>query len=131
MNEIEKLAETIPARKRPAHLWKKGQSGNPSGMKKGTKHRITVLKQDLEAAVRENLKPRVIKNVLQKMVDMALDGHVGAGKLILDKFITNATDSDAEVAASGTFIFQVRNLTLKTDDEDEHTIIDITPDKEA
>ena len=130
MQELEKIAESIPARTRPTHLWKKGQSGNPSGKAKGTKNKITVLKLELEAAVRDNIKSTDIKKVLNKMVKMALEGNVGAGKLILDKFITNATESDAPAIDGGTFVFQVKNLTLKTDDP-EQNIIDVTPTEET
>lgn len=112
---------------RPAHLWKPGQSGNPSGRPRGTKNHITKLKQELEAAVRENLNPSAIKEVLERMVELALAGNVGAAKLILDKVLSNAKDTEDAPESGGKFVFEVKNLTIKGSDEAERPIIDITP----
>jgi Family of unknown function (DUF5681) len=34
-------SEFAGKKQRPAHLWQKGQSGNPAGKPKGTRHKIT------------------------------------------------------------------------------------------
>lgn len=73
-----------------------GQSGNPNGRPKGKKNHITNLKQDLEIAVRENMSPERVKAVVDAMFAAALEGNVGAGKLILDKVLSNARDSEDE-----------------------------------
>ena len=121
-----------PLAKRPAHLWKPGQSGNPSGLKKGTKNHITVLKRELELAIRDHINPQAIKDVLGAMVDEARKGNVGAGKLILDKFVSNAKDGEEDNSASGTFIFKIDNITLKDiRPEDDPVTLDITPTQET
>ena len=79
-----------------------GVSGNPAGRPKGRKNRITVLKQDMEIALRENLSVEDIKGVIQSMLAEALNGNVGAGKLILDKVMSSAkSDEDAKESGGG------------------------------
>lgn len=116
--------------KRPDHLWKPGQSGNPSGRPKGRKNKITELKQELEIAVRDHLNPADIRKVVARMMELAIEGNVGAAKLILDKVLSNAKEADDSPDQGGTFIFEVKNLTLKHD-EPEQEIIDITPTQET
>jgi len=55
-----------------------GESGNPSGRPKGSPDSRTVL--------RELLKPHAVE-LVQKAVDMALEGNVQALKLCLDRCI--------------------------------------------
>ena len=116
---------SVAAVAKTSHQWKPGQSGNPAGRPKGLKNRITALKQELEVAVRDNLRPNDIKDVITEMVKMAKGGNVGAAKLILDKVLSNAREAEEDGQVSGQFIFQVKNLTLKHEE-----IIDITPSKE-
>ncbi|UCF78878.1 MAG: hypothetical protein JSW03_00955 [Candidatus Eiseniibacteriota bacterium] len=92
--------EALPARN-PDGTYIKGVSGNPAGRPKGRKNVITGLKQDLEIAVREAVDPRQIKAVVSKMVELALEGNVGAGKLILDKVLSNAKEGEDEKETSG------------------------------
>lgn len=96
-------------------MWLPGQSGNPAGRPKGAKGRLAELKRELEIAVRDNLNPKVVRGILQRMAEMALAGDVKAAKLILDKVLTNASDGEEEQKSQGTFVFQVKNLTLKHD----------------
>src|SRR3990167_4717141 len=110
VNQIVHLATA--ARK---HLWQPGQSGNPAGRPKGAKGQLAELKRNLEIAVRDNLNPEAIKDILGTMTALALAGDVKAAKLILDKVLTNASDGEEENKGTGTFVFQVKNLTLKHD----------------
>lgn len=113
-------------------MWLPGQSGNPAGRPKGRKNHLTELKQELEIAVRDNLNPKVVRGILQRLAEMALAGNVKAAKIILDKVLTNASDAGEEQEQKGHFVFQVKNLTLKHDGNSatvsvERPIIDITP----
>lgn len=114
-------------------LWQPGQSGNPAGRPKGRKSQITQLKQELEIAVRDNLDPKAIRGILQAMADKAMEGNVGAAKLILDKVLSNAREAEEETTSSGKFVFEVANLTLKHPEspEDERNVINVTPIKET
>lgn len=85
----------------PDGTFLKGVSGNPAGRPKGRKNQITELKQDLEIAVRDAISPKEIKAVVTKMVQLALEGNVGAGKLILDKVLSNAKEGEEEKEMSG------------------------------
>ena len=79
-----------------------GVSGNPNGRPKGKKNRITELKQDMEIALREHLSAEDIKGVIQSMLAEALNGNVGAGKLILDKVLSGAkVEEDAKEHGGG------------------------------
>jgi hypothetical protein len=79
-----------------------GISGNPNGRPKGRKNVITALKQDMEIALRENLSIEDIKGVVQSMLAEALNGNVGAGKLILDKVLSSAKETeDAKETGGG------------------------------
>jgi hypothetical protein len=90
----------------------KGVSGNDAGRPEGKKNVITGLKQDLEIAVREHLAPQTIKDIIDSMVAEALNGSVGAAKLLLDKAVSNAKDVEDVQKDSGGFTIEIRNLTL-------------------
>ena len=92
----------------------KGVSGNPVGRPEGKKNIITGLKQDLEIAVREHLSADTIKDIIDAMVTEALNGSVGAAKLLLDKAVSNAKDVDDVQREGGGFVIEIRNLTLTT-----------------
>ena len=115
----------------PDGTFPKGVSGNPAG-RPSKKNQLTELKQDLEIAVRENVKPHQIHDIVQAMVQKALEGNVGAAKLILDKTVSNAKESeDVTVADSGIRIV-IENATIAAtrEEAEERPIIDITPTEE-
>lgn len=89
-----------------------GKSGNPAGRPKGKKNRITVLKQDLEIAIRENLSTKDIQAVVKSMLAEALDGNVGAGKLLLDKVLSNAREAEDEKELGGGLKIVIENATF-------------------
>ena len=91
----------------------KGVSGNPAGRPKGSKNEITKLKLQLEELARQHISPQKIVKVFDKMVDLALKGHVGAGKLVLDKTLSNARETEELDQTGQSFVFKVKNLTLK------------------
>lgn len=87
---------TNPRESKP-QLWKPGQSGNPSGRPKGSKNQITLLKISLEQSLRENAAPRM-SEVLDKAIDMALKGHPGMIKLLLELHMSKSGDTDDKQA---------------------------------
>ena len=95
-----------------------GKSGNPKGRPLGAKNRIVQAKQDLEVLLREDiLKVDDIREVWQAMIQEAKDGNVSAGKLILDKTISQATTSEDVSQDSGGITIKVKNLTFDLDAE--------------
>jgi hypothetical protein len=60
-----------------AHLWKKGESGNPAGKKPGTRHKATLAVERLLDGEGEELT--------RKAIELALAGDLTALKLCLDR----------------------------------------------
>lgn len=90
-----------------------GVSGNPHGRPSGSKN----IQKELETAIREHIASpnRVarVKRVIDKLLTMAEDGHIGAAKLLLDKIVPNARDEDESGAGSGsTYVFRIENATF-------------------
>jgi uncharacterized protein DUF5681 len=71
------------------HLWKKGQSGNPSGKKPGTRHKATQLAETLLDGQTEEL--------VKKCVEMALEGDGTAMKICLDRLIPPRKDRPVSI----------------------------------
>ena len=108
-----------------------GVSGNPNGRPLSKRNQITTLKQDLEIAIRENVRPEQIKQIVDKMIELAIyEGSVGAAKLILDKTLSNAKDSEEIKADGGGVRVIIENVTVgrKTEtieaEEAEFTVIE-------
>ena len=97
-----------------------GVSGNPNGRPKGKKNQITDLKQDLEIALRKHVDPEQIKNIINKMVEVAANGNVGAAKLILDKVLSNARETDDVQDAAGGWTFVIKNVTVQHEAKPDH-----------
>lgn len=114
----------------PDGTFVKGVSGNPAGRPPSRKNQLTVLKQDLEIAIRKNVRPAQIHAIVDRMVDLAInEGSVGAAKLILDKTISNAKDDEDIKQAGGGVRVIIENVTvgrkLETIEADEAEYTDI------
>ncbi len=64
-------------RKAPPHAWKPGQSGNPAGRKPGSGEVAQI-----RAAIAER-----VPELLAAMMTRALDGDVGAARLLLERAV--------------------------------------------
>ncbi len=115
-------SEKLPADRDKQGRFVKGTSGNPAGRPKGKKNQITELKQDLEIAVRDAIAPDEIRAVVGKMVELALEGNVGAGKLILDKVLSNAKEGEDEKEASGQLKIIIENAALDIQQTNQNVI---------
>lgn len=89
----------------------KGVSGNPVGRPKGTKNEIAEMKRDLELAVRKKISEKEINAIIKSMIAEALNGNVTAGKLILDKVMSNAKLEDGEGEDAPEIVIKIENLT--------------------
>ena len=94
-----------------------GVSGNPRGRPPSKRNQITNLKQDLEIAIRQNVRPAQIQSIVDKMVELAQDGSVGAAKLILDKTVSNAKDVEEVKADGGGVRVIIENVTVGRETE--------------
>ena len=73
------------AGKKQGHRFQQGQSGNPAGKPKGTRHRVTMLAQRMmedDAA-----------EVVAAVVAAAKDGDMSAAKLVIDRLVPPRKDS--------------------------------------
>ena len=107
--------------------WLKGESGNLNGRPKGRKNVITDLKPDLEIALRENLTVSDVQDVVAAMLLKALEGNVGAAKLILDKVMSNAREAEDVQDTSGGLKIIIENATLTNLQDTRNVPIDVTP----
>lgn len=79
---MPKTNESYPA-KRESGRFVEGVSGNPGGRPKGSRNKITLLKESLELQLREQAAPDIGK-VLGKAVELALEGDRTMIKLLLE-----------------------------------------------
>src|SRR5262245_47848151 len=70
-------AEPKQPRRGPGRPFQRGQSGNPAGMRPGTRHRATMLA--------EKLMGDDIESVVRAVVKAAKDGDMTAARLVLDR----------------------------------------------
>lgn len=73
-------------------LYKKGQSGNPSGRPKGAK--------DKRLALREILTPNA-PELIQKVVEMALSGDAAALRICIDRLIPPIRAREQHISLNG------------------------------
>lgn len=69
--------------------WQKGQSGNPAGMKKGTRHLSTLLQQTLVKGltIEINRKPVLVNDakIIEQLLKLAAKGSMRAIEQIFDR----------------------------------------------
>ena len=99
--------ELAALKKHKAPQWVKGQSGNPAGLAKGTKHRATILKELMDIILKQNGKPvsnpldpdekkiTIEKAMQVKMIEKALKGDIQAYQLIMDTVYGKNADVQA------------------------------------
>lgn len=98
-----------------AHLWKPGQSGNPDGRPKGSKNKITLIKQALEGELRIQLGPHMA-DVLTRAIDMAKEGNEAMIKLLLDKTLPTTKSDDSESNEGGKIQIMIGKLPDRAED---------------
>lgn len=96
----------------PDGTFPKGTSGNPLGRPPSKRNQLTNLKQDLEIAIRRNVRAQDIQDIVQSMVALAKEGSVGAAKLILDKTVSNAKDVEEVKMDGGGVRVIIENVTV-------------------
>lgn len=69
----------------------KGKSGNPNGKPKGSKNKLTLVKQAIEQELVEQLADDA-RSILAKAIKLAKGGDTMMIKLVLDKLMPNARE---------------------------------------
>ena len=103
--------------------FQKGVSGNPAGRPKGSKNQITLLKQSMELALRDQAAPD-IGAVLDKAVELALEGHPGMIKMLLELHMTKGSADEAK--ATEKVAIQINSMPS----EGKVEVIEITSDNQ-
>ena len=128
------MSEEGGALRNPDGTFVAGQSGNPAGRPPSKKNQITNLKQDLEIAIRKNVKEEDIRAIIEEMVQLARKGSVQAAKLILDKTISNAKEAEEVKEAGGGVRVVIENVTVgrptETIDAEDGEFTEITEESE-
>jgi len=88
--------------------FQKGVSGNPGGRPKGSKNKITLLKQSLELQLRDQAAPDM-QAVMDKAVELALEGDKHMIKLLLDLHVSRAGNND-ETKGSDKVAIQINTV---------------------
>lgn len=112
--------------------WVRGKSGNPRGRPTNASRPrdIVTLKNDLELAVRDQLTPTKVTQIVNRMIDIAVN-HVdpkhaiSAAKIILDMSVSKAAVQEA-VAQRAPINIIIENATLAKQAEDNNRIIEAT-----
>lgn len=93
---------------KPAHLWAKGQSGNPAGRPKGSRNAISLIKMQIEGELRAQMKDDM-PAIVSKMVEMALKGDRDMLKTIYKSWVSGTVASD-EDAPKEKIVIQIGKL---------------------
>lgn len=87
----EQTNETTPEesanaveKQKPAHLWKPGESGNPAGKKKGTRHFSTLIREAI-TKVATDTGTSDDKEIVRALVEKAKMGDLKAVDMVLDR----------------------------------------------
>jgi Family of unknown function (DUF5681) len=74
----DELAKAAPkTRRKPPGRWKPGQSGNPAGRPQGSRHKATILA--------EQMIGNQAQEVIHKVIERALEGDVACLRLCLER----------------------------------------------
>lgn len=79
--------------------FKPGTSGNPDGRPKGSKNKITLLKESMELQLREEASSEDLRKVMREALNLALQGDRSMIKLILELHMSKGTSQDNGKAA--------------------------------
>ncbi len=96
------MSEITEPKQKPDHLWKPGQSGNPKGKPKGSRHFSTLIREAItKVATDTGTSDDVL--IVQALVAKAKDGDLKAVDMVLDRVDGKAEQTinlDADVTVN-------------------------------
>jgi hypothetical protein len=92
-NTMTANAEPKQRRRGPGKPFQPGVSGNPAGKRKGTRHQITLLA--------EQLMSEDVEGIVAKVVNAAKAGDMAAARLILDRVLPPRRGRPVRIALPG------------------------------
>lgn len=108
--EQEELA-LVPSNRDPeTGKFLPGKSGNPKGRTKGARSRITLARLLVEEGLRRKLANKADK-LLDRAIDMALDGNDRVMRALLDKMLTTPKEAEEADAVDREIRVIINNLT--------------------
>ena len=75
-------------------VWKKGQSGNPTGKPAGVRNKATVMVQ--------SIMERGAQEIAEAIVGLAKEGDLSAARLVLERLLPPAKERPISLALPGT-----------------------------
>jgi len=88
-----------------------GVSGNPSGRAPGKRNEITDISQDLELAVRRNIKAEDVSEIISTLIQRAKSGSIQAARLLLDKVLPSARTVSEDDNGMRAILIKIENAT--------------------
>ena len=119
--------ETYPA-KRESSRFVAGVSGNPTGRPKGSRNKITLLKESLELMLRDRAAPD-LPAVLDKAVELAVSGDRAMIKLLLELHMAKGTADKENAVEKVEITINSDRAPATSAPPSGGLIIDVTPTK--
>lgn len=116
-----------PVPRTPGGQFVKGHSGNPAGRTRGIRNKITLERLLLEDSLRQVLATKS-PALLEKAIDMALEGNDRVMRALLDKVLATPKHDDPGEAKDNEIKILIQNLTNGTaKPEAGVTTVKVTP----
>ena len=104
---VEEAVQTPP--RRGTHVWAKGESGNPAGRPKGSKNKVTLLREAVLADCQEQLLEH-FPSIVEKTIELAEKGDPTCLKLLWDRTVPARKSLSPEGGSPGPITIVVREV---------------------
>ena len=104
------VVESAPVPRTSTGQFVKGHSGNPAGRTRGIRNKITLERLLLEDSLRQVLATKS-PALLEKAIDMALEGNDRVMRALLDKVLATPKHDDPGEAKDNEIKILIQNLT--------------------
>jgi hypothetical protein len=122
---IEALKEKEQQKpKSKKHLFKKGEVANPNGRPRGSKNKVTLLKEAVLMEA-EDLVLRKFKDIVEKTIELAENGDSTCMKIIWDRVLPKDIDKQSKKDDKMNITINIEGLQVRqVNDIDAKDIVD-------